>query len=583
MIDPENQLAFSVAENPGVYALLIGSGVSRSAEIPTGWEVTLDLARRLAVAEGVDNQADWAAWYRERFAEEPSYSSILDKLTLTPAERRSILHNYIAASSADLEAGRRIPSIAHKAIACLVRDEFLKVIITTNFDRLLETAIRDIGIEPTIIKSVDDLNGAVPIIHSQCYVLKIHGDYLDNRILNTDRELESYPQEFDRLLDRIFDEYGLIISGWSGDWDFALRAAIMRAPSRRYPTYWTARGEPSEQANEIIRQRAARCIRISSADSFFKKLQLSVETLHRERRTSPQQIELLLAGVRRFIVRNEYRIELNDLICENLIDLQAKINSKELSADVPVLSEDFVRQRWVTLEALAEPLARAMGLLGRWGDGKDFDLAKDCLLALLTQPPQSGYPQLVGLRSYPAYLCFLTYALGLAKAARFDVLFRWFHLDLSNSQRARANAATSLFMCFWDEIENNKLWEVRDSKYVRRKTPWSDYLVDHIVPWSSDYGLTEMQALDNYNILEFLGASAALTGNSEISQGPLNEPTWMPFGRLVWADQDRQSTITRLETPDMHRSIMKAGFSAGSKAHWDGVKANFALLSRRIP
>ena len=27
-----------MVENPGVYALLLGSGISRSAEIPTGWE-----------------------------------------------------------------------------------------------------------------------------------------------------------------------------------------------------------------------------------------------------------------------------------------------------------------------------------------------------------------------------------------------------------------------------------------------------------------------------------------------------------------------------------------------------------------
>lgn len=47
MIDPATALAFSVFENRGVYAVLLGSGVSRSAQIPTGWEVTLDLVRRV--------------------------------------------------------------------------------------------------------------------------------------------------------------------------------------------------------------------------------------------------------------------------------------------------------------------------------------------------------------------------------------------------------------------------------------------------------------------------------------------------------------------------------------------------------
>ena len=48
MIDPLTALAFSIYENNGVYCLLLGSGVSRSAEIPTGWEITLDLVRRIA-------------------------------------------------------------------------------------------------------------------------------------------------------------------------------------------------------------------------------------------------------------------------------------------------------------------------------------------------------------------------------------------------------------------------------------------------------------------------------------------------------------------------------------------------------
>jgi hypothetical protein len=41
--DPTTQLAFSMFENTGVYAELLGSGVSRSAGIPTGWEITLEL------------------------------------------------------------------------------------------------------------------------------------------------------------------------------------------------------------------------------------------------------------------------------------------------------------------------------------------------------------------------------------------------------------------------------------------------------------------------------------------------------------------------------------------------------------
>jgi len=59
MIDNMTSLAFSVYENKGVFALLLGSGVSRAAQIPTGWEVTLDLVRRVALLEGESDQVDW--------------------------------------------------------------------------------------------------------------------------------------------------------------------------------------------------------------------------------------------------------------------------------------------------------------------------------------------------------------------------------------------------------------------------------------------------------------------------------------------------------------------------------------------
>jgi hypothetical protein len=78
--DPQTQLSFAICENKGVFAVLLGSGLSRAAEIPTGWEITLDLIRRIALAQGVEEQPDWAEWYRQKTEEEPSYSALLEEL-----------------------------------------------------------------------------------------------------------------------------------------------------------------------------------------------------------------------------------------------------------------------------------------------------------------------------------------------------------------------------------------------------------------------------------------------------------------------------------------------------------------------
>lgn len=49
---PLTKLAFSIHQNPGVYALLLGYGVS------TGWSVTLDLIRRVGTLEGAGDRLE---------------------------------------------------------------------------------------------------------------------------------------------------------------------------------------------------------------------------------------------------------------------------------------------------------------------------------------------------------------------------------------------------------------------------------------------------------------------------------------------------------------------------------------------
>lgn len=211
--DALTPLAFAVYGNPGVYALLLGSGLSRAAGIPTGWEITLDLIRRVAVAQGEADQPDWAAWYRGKFAKEPSYSELIAQLGPSADERRAILNGYIEPTEEDLQQGRKIPTKAHHAIARLVQRGMVRVLITTNFDRLLEQALRERGTEPTVVDSVHAIAGAEPLPHARCYLIKLHGDYKDARIRNTELELSEYPAEFTTLLDRIFEDHGLIVCG----------------------------------------------------------------------------------------------------------------------------------------------------------------------------------------------------------------------------------------------------------------------------------------------------------------------------------------------------------------------------------
>ena len=260
MIDPLLSLSFNLHAQRGTYALLIGSGVSRAADIPTGWEVTVDLVAKLAHLQGEDCEGDEAGSYRAKYGKDPNYSEILSAVAPTSAVQQQLLKAYFEPTEEEREEGKKVPTAAHKAVAQLVSNGHVRVIVTTNFDRLLEAALEAEGIPPLVIASPDATKGAPPLAHAKCTIIKIHGDYLDHRIRSSPAALSKYDKAMDRLLDQVFDEYGLIVCGWSGEYDLALRRAIERAKSRRYPMYWAGLSEPRGVAKDLIALHAARFV-----------------------------------------------------------------------------------------------------------------------------------------------------------------------------------------------------------------------------------------------------------------------------------------------------------------------------------
>ena len=146
-------LSFSLHSNKGVYALLLGSGISTASGIPTGWEIVLDLICKVAALDGKNCEHDPMGWYKKHFKEEPDYSSLLNKVAKTPSERSLLLRSYFEPTVEERDQGLKVPNEAHYAIAELVARGYIRVIVTTNFDRLLEKALESKGITPTVISS----------------------------------------------------------------------------------------------------------------------------------------------------------------------------------------------------------------------------------------------------------------------------------------------------------------------------------------------------------------------------------------------------------------------------------------------
>lgn len=416
------KLAFSVYSSPGVYALLLGSGTSRSAEILTGWEVMLDLIRRIGRVNGVNELDNPVQWYQEEFGRQPSYDVLLNKLTSSQAERRDLLSEYFEPRGSDLDEGRKIPQEAHRAIASLVKSGYIKLIITTNFDRLIETALYDLGIHPYVIFHESGIRSCPPPAHIQhsCIIYKIHGDYLDTQLRNTPEELAEYPYSVNRYLDRILDEFGLITCGWSGEYDKALVERIKaRSNDAQYPIYITYRGEKKTSIQELLNIPKAIPIEINDADGFFENLNESVNLLS-EYNIIPFSDELLLLRVKKYLSDSKYQIRLWELI--NSESKIAQDNNNQETVNVLSKTSLIVKDVMHNYERNTHNLVNICTNIAFFGDDVYSKSFTSVIERLLSVQEKGSYNDLVSLQYYPALFIVYITGLILIKEEKFSCL-----------------------------------------------------------------------------------------------------------------------------------------------------------------
>ncbi len=423
MIDPTLSLAFSMQASPGIYALLLGSGLSRSAGIPTGWEIVLDLIRKLANMEGEDCEPDPVAWYEGKYHDVPDYSKLLKTIAKTPTERKQLLKPYFEPNRDEEERGLKQPTEAHKAIAELVTGGYIRVIITTNFDRLIEKALEKEGVIPTVISTPDAAEGALPLVHSRVLVIKVHGDYLDSRIKNTPEELAIYDKPIEALLNRVLDEFGLIVSGWSAEWDAALCNALERCKSFRFACYWAVRDEAGESARRLIDLRQAQVLHIKDADTLFRDLAEKVFSLQTFSKPHPLSAKTAVATLKRYVVDRRYRISLHDLVMEETERLVRELNENQFPTEGVSSSKEEIIKRIDRYEALAEILSALVSQGCYWGDEEHESLwIKSFERVVNLIGGRTGNEILLNLHLYPALLILYSGGIAAVTAERYRTL-----------------------------------------------------------------------------------------------------------------------------------------------------------------
>ena len=422
----------------------------------------------------------------------------------------------------------------------------------------MEEALRAVGVNPFVISTADGVKGAPPLQHNSCTIIKVHGDYLDTRIKNTPDELKSYDLALDDLLDRVADEYGLIVCGWSADYDPALCSAFQRAPNRRYATYWAYRGSLGEAATSFVSHRRALPVEITDADTFFSQLVEGVKSLEAVSRPHPLSKQMAVATLKRYL-SNGRTIDLHDLVIGETEKVFAAMSSDRFPLQSPAnlntTANEYCLSRLSEYEAVTETLLPLFANLCYWGNKEHQQLIIRVISRLGESVGGSVSDSFLGRATrYPAFLAL--YAGGIAAVATekwatfVDLILR---PKMSGSNDKIKSPTDCLHSAYVIKGEHQK------SLFGNYSLPLSEYtyrklrdILRELIPSDLDYN----RSFDRFEYLFSLACGDA--------RRPLYGDR-APLGRFVLTSDGFLSTIM----PELKKEIEYYG------SEWQPLKAGY--------
>jgi len=495
-------ISFSIFSNKGVYALLLGSGISKNSGIPTGWDIVIDLITKLAELNKESCLPTPEEWFETKYGEKPNYSTILSKLVKSPSERVNFLKPYFEPTEEEASQGLKLPTQTHKKIATLVKKGYIKVVITTNFDRLLEKALLSEGIEPIVIRHPNDIDGTMPLVHSSFVLIKINGDYLDTRFLNTEDELSSYDKKLNEYLLKVINEFGIISCGWSAKWDLGLVNIIKQSENYRFYSYWTYLGNCETELKEISTLRKGETVNINGSDSFFSEVTDKISALESLNDNHPLNSDIAVARLKKYIVKDEYKILLYDLIQNQLNETIKNIRCKDNIGLYPDKENLFpLFNHYIqNFEDLLHLIINGI----YWAKEEHHYLFIN-ILATISEPHKrssgSFYEETRKLLYFPSLLALYTIGLSALKKNNFQLLTECFNLKVSDTDSDYSDQVFLIDKAHPCIVESKVVNDIISKNY---KTPLSTYLFQTLKPYFVRDFYKDKEFDEQFDIFEYL-------------------------------------------------------------------------------
>lgn len=251
-IDEDEFLRHFVQRSPQ-FMWFLGAGSSRSSGLPTALDLIWDLKRRYYCAQEnqdvqahnvgnhairakiqgyIDGKGFPAAWSPEEY-------SFYFELTFGTdyGAQRSYIQSQLSTDKVALTVGQR-------ALGALLAMGRIRLVFTTNFDTVVETAYAAVTGENLDAFHLEGSYAALDALNSETFPLyaKIHGDFRYRSIKNLSADLLANDEQIQKCFVAAAGRYGLLVTGYSGR-DANVLAMLEKALEQPNPfpqgIYWT--------------------------------------------------------------------------------------------------------------------------------------------------------------------------------------------------------------------------------------------------------------------------------------------------------------------------------------------------------
>ncbi len=253
--------------NGDKYSFLLGAGASRSSGIRTGAELANEWYKELEEDMSPEVFRQWCE--EENIDSEQPRGEYYSKIFNKRFEDSLVGgYEYLKKEMAD-----KTPSLGYYILAQVLTKEQHSLVVTTNFDNLLEDAIRRFTPKTPLVIGHEALAEYAMNHRDRPIIMKLHRDLLLEP-KNTEEETKMLAEQWKKALKPVLSSSHLIVLGYGGN-DGSLMDYLQsnrdKESSSQKKIYWCLREgeELPPKAKELLDPSKDRIVRIENFDDFM--------------------------------------------------------------------------------------------------------------------------------------------------------------------------------------------------------------------------------------------------------------------------------------------------------------------------